>query len=58
MDEWMQDRDKRKTIKDQIVLKQLVETLPMDVWIFVKERKPKTTAEAAKLADNYCQARK
>lgn len=29
-----------------------------DVRIFVKERKPTTTAEAAKLAHDYCQPRK
>ena len=58
VDKWMQGRDKIEAIKDLIVLEQLVETLPTDVRIFVKERKPETTAEAAKLADDYCQARK
>ena len=32
--------------------------LPVDVRIFVKERKPSTSEEAAKLADDYCQVRK
>ena len=40
------------------MLKQLVETLATDMRIFVKERKPQTRAETAKLADDYCQARK
>ena len=49
VDKWMQDWDKIETIKDLVVLEQLVETLPTDVRIFVKEQKPTTTAEAAKL---------
>ena len=45
-------------VKDLIVMEQLVNMLPMDVQIFVTERKPKSSAEAAKLADDYWQARK
>ena len=33
-------------------------TLPDNVCIFVKERKPKTSAEAGRLADDYIIARK
>ena len=40
------------------MLEQLVSTLPENVRIWVKERKPKTSAGAGQLADNYAQARK
>lgn len=36
----------------------LVSVLPEDVQVWVKERKLKTSTEAAELADNYAQARK
>ena len=53
VDKWMQDWDKIETIKDLVVLEQVVETLPTDVQIFAKERKSTTTAEAAKLTNDY-----
>ena len=37
---------------------QLINTLPDDVRVFVKERKPKSSAEAGRLADDYIIARK
>lgn len=40
------------------MLEQLVSTLPENVCIWVKERKPKTSTEAGQLADDYTQARK
>ena len=40
------------------MLEQLVSTLPKNVRIWVKERKPKTSTEAGQLADDYTQARK
>ena len=39
-------------------LEQLVNTLPQDVRVWVKERKPKTSTEAGQLADDYIQVRK
>ena len=54
----MKWHDEIGPIKDAIVLKQLINSLPADIHIFVKERKPKTTAEAEKLADDYHQLRK
>ena len=53
---WLQDC---KTVaEDLVVMEQLINMLPVDVRIFVKERKPSTSEEAAKLADDYWQARK
>ena len=39
-------------------MEQLVDMLPVDVRIFIKERQLKSRAEAAKLTDDYWQARK
>ena len=43
---------------DLMILEQLVNTLQPEVRVWVTERKPKTSAEAAKLADDYLSARK
>ena len=40
-------------LKDMVIREQLLNTLPDDVRIFVKEKKPKTSAEAGRVAD-YC----
>ena len=45
-------------LKDMVILEQLVNTLPDDVRIFVKERKPKPNEEASRLVDDYIIARK
>ena len=57
-DKWTQGCRSREELKDLIVLEQLVSILPENVRIWVKERKPKTSAEAGQLADDYAQARK
>ena len=41
-----------------MVLEQLLQTLPSEIKVWVTERKPKTSTEAAELADNYLRARK
>ena len=43
---------------DAIVTEQFVNVLPEDVKVWVKERKPKTSEEAGRLAEDYRQARK
>ena len=37
---------------------QLIEVLPEEVRVWVKERKPRTTQEAGRLAEDYHQPRK
>ena len=44
-------------LRDLVVLEQLLNKLPEDARFFVKERKPKTSMEAGRLADNYIAAR-
>ena len=45
-------------LADLMVREQLLNTLPVNVKIWVEERRPKTTEEAAQLADDYLRARK
>eukprot|EP00731_Ephydatia_muelleri_P007213 Em0003g1461a len=45
-------------LRDLMILEQLVNTLQTEVRVWVTERNPKTSAEAAKLADDYLSARK
>ena len=41
-----------------MVIEQLLNTLPEEIDVWVKERKPKTSMAAEELADDYLQARK
>ena len=45
-------------LREPIVVEQLLDTLPVDICIWGHERKPKTNAQAGKLADDYIQARR
>lgn len=55
---WLKSRKSREEVLDQIILEQFLKTLPDDVRVFVRERGPETSTDAAKLADDYLQARK
>ena len=57
-DKWTQGCKTKEELKDLVVLEQLVNMLPEEVQVWVKERKPKTGMEAGQLADDYIQARK
>ena len=43
---------------DALVKEQFVEVLPEEVRVWVKERKPRTSEDAGRLAEDYRQARK
>ena len=45
-------------LKDQVILEQLVNSLPDETRVWVRERRPKTSMEARQLADDFAQARK
>ena len=49
---WLKDCTTVEAIQDQVILEQLLNTLPKDMGIFVRERKPKSSLEA----DDYLQA--
>ena len=45
-------------VSEKVVIEQLVNAMPSDLRIWIRERKLGTGAEAGNLADNYLQARK
>ena len=54
----LNDCANRQAVVDALVKEQFVEVLPEDVKVWVKERKPGTSEEARRLAEDYGQARK
>ena len=57
-EKWLKDCGDRQAVIDTVVKEQFMEVLPDDVRIWVKERKPQSSEEAGKLAEDYRQARK
>ena len=55
---WSEECNSVEELRELIVVEQLLDTLPVDIRIWVHERKPKTNAQAGKLADDYIQARR
>ena len=54
---WLKDCTTTEDVKDAVVKEQLLLTFLEDIRMWVKERKPKTTSEAAQLGEDYLQAR-
>ena len=44
-------------VQEVIAVEQLLNSMPVGIRIWVRERKPKTVAEAGRLADDYAEAR-
>ena len=57
-EKWLKDCGQRQAVIDTVVKEQFVEVLLNNVRIWVKERKPRSSKEAGKLAEDYRQARK
>ena len=57
-EKWLRDCRDREAVVDVMVKEQFVEVLPEEVRVWVKERKPRNTQEAGRLAEDYRQARK
>ena len=55
---WLKDCESVDEVEDKVVLEQFINTLSEEVKIFVLERKPESSEEAGKLADDFQQARK
>ena len=55
---WMKTCETAAEVRDRVVLEQLLNTLPEEVRVFIRERQPKSSEEAGRLADDYYQARK
>ena len=58
INKWMRTCKTVEEVKDRVILEQLLDTLPPGVRVFVKERKPASSAEAALLADDHITARR
>ena len=56
MCKWTTERRTREEVLEQLAVEQLLESMPEDVRIWIRERKPKTCAEAGELADDYVHA--
>ena len=57
-EKWLKTYQTRAELLDQVVLEQFLKSLPDEVRVFVKERKPTSSEQASKLADDFRQARK
>ena len=57
-EKWLKDCGSRHAVIDAVVMEQFVDVLPDDVRVWVKERKPRSSEEAGRLAEDYRQARK
>ena len=57
-EKWLKDFTTVETVIDQVILEQLLNTLPQEVRVWVKEWKLKTSSEASQLVDDYVQAQK
>ncbi len=55
---WMAECETVEAVAQKVAIEQLLNTMPADLRIWVGERKPKTSSEAGRLADDYLQARR
>ena len=58
MEKWKEDCSLVQQIRETMVIEQLLNMLPEEIRVWVKERKPKTSMAAWELANDYLQARK
>ena len=54
---WMRKCADVDEVQEVIAVEQLLNSIPVGTRIWVRERKPKTVAEAGRLADDYAEAR-
>ena len=57
MCKWTAESKTREEVLELGAVEQLLNAMPEDVRVWIRERKPKTCAEAGELADDYVQAR-
>ena len=55
---WLKSSDTREKVLDTIIQEQFIDVLPKEARVWVKERKPTSSADAGKLAEDFRQARK
>lgn len=54
---WTADCDTVEALTEKLLIEQLLNTMPTDLRIWLVEKKPTTSSEAGKLADDYVSAR-
>ena len=54
---WTRKCEDVDAVREVIAVEQLLNSMPVGLRIWVRERKPKTVAEAGRLADDYTEAR-
>ena len=54
---WTRKCTDADSVREVIAVEQLLNSMPVGLRIWVRERKPKTVAEAGRLADDYAEAR-
>ena len=55
---WLKSSDTREKVLDTIIQEQFIDVLPEEARVWVKGRKPTSSADAGKLAEDFQQARK
>ena len=55
---WLKSCKSPEEVRDKIVLEQFLNMQSDELKVFIRERKPKTSKEAGRLADDFFQARK
>ena len=55
---WMAECESVGAVLDKVVVEQLLNAMPSELRVWISERKPATSAEAGRLADDYTQARR
>jgi len=58
LQKWTKECTSKQEVLEFVAVEQLLNVMPEDIRVWVRERKPKTAAEAGELADDYLQARK
>ena len=54
---WMRKCADADAVREVVAVEQLLNSMPVGLWIWVRERKPKSVAEAGRLVVGYTKAR-
>ena len=57
VEKWLTGCTTVEAVMEKIVVEQLIETMPRDLKVWIRDRKPASGADAGKLADDYSRAR-
>ena len=57
LQKWMRECTSMEEVMEVVAVEQMLNSLPAEVKVWVRERKPRTVAEVGKLDDDFAQAR-